>query len=343
MFESDLVLWLQSAESSVMTTLMSLVTEAGSMEFVVVAAIVVAFGIDLRIGALLFVMLFWNDVLTDLFKGCFALPRPAHVDTAIQNFGGEPIEPPPFPAAGGEEFFDLPEEEAIEYYRARGGISFGFPSGHVGMATTLWVGIALMLRSHLLGIITAVLVPAVMISRMYLGKHFLADVIGGLVLALAIVWAGHKFLRSGTLGEFTAPWRWSPTSRSRPVIAGALLLLPMFLLAVEWTARFDKTGRLAGATVAFLLLAYFGFPEVRARITKRAIWVLFALLLFSATHLAGEAMLGIDSTTRSFTGQFLFGFLPPLVCLLGTVGLRSFFRPFALHPPRRPQESLEQS
>jgi membrane-associated phospholipid phosphatase len=343
MFETDLILWLQSAASPAMSALMMAITETGSMEFVVLASIVVAFAIDLRIGALLFVMLFWTDVLTDVLKGWFALPRPVHVDVAVQSIGAESLETP-FSAAGGDGFFDLPRADAIEYYRTRGGISFGLPSGHVGMVTALWVGIALLLRSRPMGIVAAGMVAAMMISRMYLGKHFLADVIGGLVLALGIVAVGQMFVSSGTSRESFASLRRSAAPWSVPLIAGALLVLPIVVLAADWTTRFDKAGRVTGATVAFLLLAHLGFSAGRTLFEHRITGVLVASFLFGATHLAARAMLEADPATRALPEQFLFGFLPPLVGLLGTVGLGSLLQFYCPRDPtRRPPEALGRS
>lgn len=67
-----------------------------------------------------------------------------------------------------------------------------FPSGHVGAAVALYLGLALIVfwntESPLwrtLAVTVGVVVPvAVALSRMYRGMHFLTDVIGGAVLGL---------------------------------------------------------------------------------------------------------------------------------------------------------------
>lgn len=80
-----------------------------------------------------------------------------------------------------------------------------FPSGHVGAATALYLGLALIVfwntDSRLwrtLAVAMAALVPlAVALSRMYRGMHFLTDVIAGAVLGLLCLTAAVVVVRRG--------------------------------------------------------------------------------------------------------------------------------------------------
>ena len=61
-------------------------------------------------------------------------------------------------------------------------------SGHTAAAVAIWGGIAVLFRSRrLLQVWGAVFVLLVSLSRMYLGRHFLADVLGGMVEGLAML------------------------------------------------------------------------------------------------------------------------------------------------------------
>ena len=80
-----------------------------------------------------------------------------------------------------------------------------FPSGHVGAAFALYVGLALIVfwntDSRLwrtTAVTVAVVVPlAVALSRMYRGMHFLTDVIGGAVLGLLCLTTAAFVVRRG--------------------------------------------------------------------------------------------------------------------------------------------------
>ena len=80
--------------------------------------------------------------------------------------------------------------------------SYGFPSGHVSATTTFIVGLGLLLhwsrRSWALAIAW---IAAMALSRMYLGRHFLGDVIGGVAIGLATVWLGETQARAELLAR----------------------------------------------------------------------------------------------------------------------------------------------
>ena len=67
---------------------------------------------------------------------------------------------------------------------------FGFPSGHAAATTALVVGAWWLLRSAMARSRTAVWIPLTALSRVYLGRHFLGDIAGGLFVGLASVGVG---------------------------------------------------------------------------------------------------------------------------------------------------------
>lgn len=68
-----------------------------------------------------------------------------------------------------------------------------FPSGHTVMATVLWGTLAAF--SRVPWAVPALIIPGVMLSRLYLGAHFLGDVLGGALLGLLLL-AGYTRLWS---------------------------------------------------------------------------------------------------------------------------------------------------
>src|SRR5690606_33585059 len=63
----------------------------------------------------------------------------------------------------------------------------GFPSGHAQRSSTLWTSLALAYGSRPLGWLAAILIPLICLSRLYLGVHYLADILGGLALGFGLV------------------------------------------------------------------------------------------------------------------------------------------------------------
>lgn len=61
-----------------------------------------------------------------------------------------------------------------------------FPSGHTFAATMLWGGLYALRRIPLW--IAALVVALVGLARLYLGVHYVSDIVGGLALAVVLVW-----------------------------------------------------------------------------------------------------------------------------------------------------------
>ena len=91
---------------------------------------------------------FLNSILKDLFQ----LPRPHVIDPRIVSVG----------------------------HKAESGL--GFPSGHVMSATAFWCYLAWQQRSWGFSALAVAVTGAIGFSRMYLGCHWPADVLGGLVI-----------------------------------------------------------------------------------------------------------------------------------------------------------------
>lgn len=98
-----------------------------------------------------------------------------------------------------------------------------FPSGHTVTATVLWGTLAAFGRIP--WAVPALVVPGVMLSRLYLGAHYLGDVLGGALIGplLVAVWV-----------------------RARPVIVRLLSRLPFWAFLIP------------GLCAPFAILAYMG-------------------------------------------------------------------------------------
>jgi membrane-associated phospholipid phosphatase len=67
--------------------------------------------------------------------------------------------------------------------------SFGIPSGHAQTAATVWGWLAVELKKRWFSILALFLIFMIGISRIYLGAHFLSDVLLGWIIGGLLVWA----------------------------------------------------------------------------------------------------------------------------------------------------------
>jgi membrane-associated phospholipid phosphatase len=117
------------------------------------------------LGAQLYVLTSLDSCLLWLLKTVFHWPRPFWLDVRVKGW------------------------ESAGYY--------GMPSGHVQGATCFWFLLASRLRCWWAWAVAFILLAMVGASRIYLGVHFISDVIGGFLVGAALVglfcWAWRRF------------------------------------------------------------------------------------------------------------------------------------------------------
>jgi len=326
MFETELILWLQSFSVEWLTRLMAVLTPIGDARTFIALALIVTFGYDFQKGFILFQVVMWNGALTGFLKNTFALPRPLGVDATVELLGTDTANVTPFVAADGDTFFDLPEQEAIQHYRAAPAYvpyCFGFPSHHVSMATSFGLASAALVRSSRVAVLALTYVLIVAFSRLYLGRHFLADVLGGFVVG-ALVLVGVRAVFKTHAARLLLKLRSMPVTWPSWQKALAALLFsvpPLLLLGLGANSDFLSVGRLLAANIAFSVLFLRGMPAERPTIGSRIARVTLALVLFVGTTVFMKLLttqLGLAGTDW---GAFWRGFVPPFVYLLGTVEL----------------------
>ncbi len=255
MFEVEPNLWLQAFASPALTQLMLAVTALGYEWFYILLVVVLAFGVRLRptLGVLLALLL--AGLATQAAKPGFQLPRPTDVDPRVLHdaaASGALVE-----HGGASGLFALPSPEALEAIRAQPAPDYGFISGHVAGASALCLAVLLCFRIRHRGLWLALGAwPLLMaLSRMYLGRHFLGDVLGGLLAGIAAACAASALLSA-------------PPRRAFAVLAA--LALGLCALA-PFTALLDQPtlGRLAGLVVVLGVLDRRGFPDDHASPWRR--------------------------------------------------------------------------
>ena len=313
MFETGINVWLQSMGSPVLSALLSGVTLFGYLPAYAVLIVTLAFGVRLRPGLAVLGAVLLTGLVTEATKEAVAFPRPDQVDDRLMRTlasGGEPV----VRRGGAPGFWSLPAPTAIEAVRARARGNYGFPSGHISAATAFLVCTAWFLRSRWVYAFSVGWLLLMALSRMYLGRHFLADVLGGFVIGLGVSSAWIRFF----------PAR-DPVGGSWPDRGAlrALWILNVSLLALTplWPPlALRYVGALVGLAISYTVVLVTGAPPDGGATRRRVTRVLLALTLFSITlgltdglpALAGrnggrleELFVGAIVTTSTFAGTLV--------------------------------------
>lgn len=322
MFQTEIHIALQSQASDWLTWLMLQVTATGYYRFVIIVVIAVLFGFSLRKGFLLFQIVAWTAMLSETAKMIFGLPRPFFADARVACLDSGWDTTAALRAMGGEGFFDLPAQAAIDAFRLQG-LSFGFPSGHASGAVALWGGLALVFRKRALAWLAPLMVALVAFTRLYLGVHFLADVIGGILLGGLVLFAAWRLVGSEAGQE-----RFFAVARGRIAasLPGALYLLFMFalpaLLAILSLFSATFAGFFIGMNTAFFLALRAGLPSDHGSPWVRLARVALGGLLFLLLGLALKLLLTLlPALAGSPWGTFLTAGLATFLTVWGGMKL----------------------
>lgn len=270
MFQTEPILFLQSLASDWLTALMSAATRSAYPDVLGALVLVVAFGINFRAGLILGQAVLWTELVTGFLKELLALPRPSDVDSRVGLMLDGGRNEAQFTAAGGKGLFDLPDPRAIAAVRLGPTPSFGFPSSAVSTATAFWGGAAMTFRSARLLALAAAIIAVTALSRLYLGRHFIADVAGGVVLGAAVL---------GSLRRSAVKPLWYFRS---PLWPPMLALLPLIVFLALPHIDPGSAGGLTGLNAARMLVDGRSLPADRGRLWQRIARVGVAVGLYVA-------------------------------------------------------------
>lgn len=148
--------WVVTVQSlgSWLETPMHLLSYLGSEDFFFLVLPLVYWSIDSRVGLQIALVLSTSSILNSIFKLGYADPRPYWVSEQVRALAAES--------------------------------SFGTPSGHAQYAVAIWGLMANGVRRRWAWIAALILVLLIGMSRIYLGVHFVHDVLAGLLIGAVI-------------------------------------------------------------------------------------------------------------------------------------------------------------
>lgn len=156
-FEIEIIKWLQNLRSNVLDHLFEYITMFGEEMVIILVLGFVYWSLNKEKGKRLAVIVFISMGINSLLKIVFGRLRPFQVDSEIINLRPETSQ------------------------------SYAMPSGHTQGASTVFFGLAYFFKKKYLWIIAVIITILVGISRMYIGVHYLSDVIVGGLLGLLMV------------------------------------------------------------------------------------------------------------------------------------------------------------
>jgi len=316
MFQTEPIIYLQSLGNEWLTPLMILITSMGSSSFFAVLIIMITFGIDFKRGFLLFQLLLWTGMITETLKTVIAFPRPDFVDNRVFNLEYGIKNTSPFSGNGPEGIFQFPDKQILEAFRLQDKFMhspFGFPSGHVALTAALWGGSANLFNSILIKRMMPLAIVLMAFSRMYLGRHFLGDVLGGAVVGLISLIVFIYFLKSPLKSDFFEKQSFEFTFRRQNLLFYFFMFVVPILLTALSFINPDAAGFFLGTNLAYVLIIRKGLPNNAGNSVQRTSRVFIAFLLFGASTLVLDTICEMSGITNhlDFTLiEFIKTFIP---------------------------------
>lgn len=324
MFQTEPIVYLQSLGTPLFTFLMILITTLGSPSFIIAIMFLIIFGIDFRKGFLLLQLLLWTSLVTDIFKILVSFPRPDFVDNRVHNLEFGVKNTSHFSGNEPKSIFALPNKQILTTFHLQevyNSDSFGFPSGHVALTTSLWGGSATVFKNNVIRLLTPIMIISVALSRVYLGRHFIGDILGGAILGLIFLIIFTHFLKSSLSYDFFEKEYFELAFRRQNLIFYCFMfVIPLVFITLSLVDA-NVAGLFLGMNLAYLLIIRKGIPYDTGNIAKRGARVFIAFLIFEvASHLLVFWFEAAGMTNNlQFIIVFLENFIPSITIWISVV------------------------
>lgn len=275
MFQTDLIHFLQSFDYAWLKVFMAFISFLGTTPVILFVVLGITFAVDFKRGLVLINVIAWASLLTVLLKEQIDFPRPMDVDNELTSKYYEvgdqqlkPMEPTGFFQGFSEELLDITRNDEF--------VRWGFPSGHTSIQMAFWMTLFFLFKKQWIKKMGILLVLLTILSRIYLGHHYLADTLGGLLLGFLVAYGLIKLV--STSGYLTA--------LSHQQKSLSLLWLPAFLIPFAGHLSIWVLSSVIGINLAALLIILQkNFPVFHVITWKRiTAGLIFLLLLISSIY-----------------------------------------------------------
>ncbi|MAT96833.1 MAG: hypothetical protein CL608_06795 [Anaerolineaceae bacterium] len=152
-FGLDAIHWLQTTLPQ-LESFFQFISTLGLEEFYLAMLPLIYWSVHKEAGRALAYVFLLGNVLNNMLKHAFREPRPFWLDPTLERF--------------------------TDY-------GYGIPSGHSQFTVTIYLFIAIWVRRRWVWLLALTLIILMPISRIYLGSHFIQDVVAGLLLGLLVL------------------------------------------------------------------------------------------------------------------------------------------------------------
>ncbi len=149
------------------------------------------------------------------------------------------------------------------------------------------------------------MVLLVALSRMYLGRHFLGDILGGAIIGLFFLTAFVLFLKSPLKDDFFKKDNFELALKSKNLILYFVLFVIPLVLITSSMISAEAAGFFLGTNAAYVLIIRRGLPDDAGSVEQRVLRIFIALLLFGISSFILD--LGFDNieTVAYFSLKFI--------------------------------------
>lgn len=146
--------------SPTLDAVMEFFTFLGRIEFYILLIALLYWVVDSKLGFRVFLILLSTDVVAASFKALLHQPRPYWV-ADVKELASEP--------------------------------SYGIPSSHASDSLAVWGYLIYHVRKNWFRVMAVILILMIALSRLYLGVHFLHDILGGWIIGALVLFIFIKY------------------------------------------------------------------------------------------------------------------------------------------------------